>query len=471
MLFNSFQYFLIFLPASVALYYSTLYFLGQLPSKVILITASLFFYGFWNYTYLPLLITSIIVNYAIGIILLKNQTKNSNNILYFIFGIAFNLCLLAYFKYTAFILENINSLANSNIKIPEITLPLAISFFTFQQIIYLVDTYKGATKERNFINYSLFVSFFPQLIAGPIVRHRQIIPQFMSKINARVCMGSIKSGIGIFILGLFKKIVIADSFGNWAEIGFQNAYTLNILEAWMAAISFSLQIYFDFSGYVDMAVGSALLLNIRLPINFDSPYSALNIREFWRKWHITLGNFFRENVYIPLGGNKKGTLIECRNLLFTFGLVGLWHGANWTFVVWGAVHGIAVVFNLLWRKLNWEVHKVVAWFLTFLFVCVSWVFFKSSNLSIAIEMIFNMVNFSELSVMTWEVFNKSEKLVFSLIVIPSILLSVIGKNTNHFMDKFDFNHKNITMLFLAVISLVLFSIGGNAPESFIYSAF
>ena len=471
MLFNSFQYFLVFLPASVALYYLTLYFLGQLPSKIILIAASLFFYGFWNYTYLPLLITSIIVNYAIGIILLKNQTKNSNNILYFIFGIAFNLCLLAYFKYTAFILENINSLANSNIKIPEITLPLAISFFTFQQIIYLVDTYKGATKERNFINYSLFVSFFPQLIAGPIVHHKQIIPQFISKINARECMDSIKSGIGIFILGLFKKIVIADSFGNWAEIGFQNAYTLNILEAWMAAISFSLQIYFDFSGYVDMAVGSALLLNIRLPINFDSPYSALNIREFWRKWHITLGNFFRENVYIPLGGNKQGPLIECRNLLFTFGLVGLWHGANWTFVVWGAVHGIAVVFNLLWRKLNWEVHKVVAWFLTFLFVCMSWVFFKSNNLNIAVEMIFNMVNFSELSVMTWEVFNKSEKLVFSLIVIPSILLSVIGKNTNHFMDKFNFNYKNITMLFLAVISLVLFSIGGNAPESFIYFEF
>ena len=471
MLFNSFQYFLIFLPASVALYYLTLYFLGQLPSKVILITASLFFYGFWNYTYLPLLITSIIVNYAIGIILLKNQTKNSNNILYFIFGIAFNLCLLAYFKYTAFILENINSLANSNIKIPEITLPLAISFFTFQQIIYLVDTYKGATKERNFINYSLFVSFFPQLIAGPIVHHKQIIPQFISKINARVCMDSIKSGIGIFILGLFKKIVIADSFGNWAEIGFQNAYTLNILEAWMAAISFSLQIYFDFSGYVDMAVGSALLLNIRLPINFDSPYSALNVREFWRKWHITLGNFFRENVYIPLGGNKKGTLIECRNLLFTFGLVGLWHGASWTFVVWGTVHGIAVVFNLLWRQLNWEVHKFVAWFLTFLFVCMSWVFFKSSNLSIAVEMILNMVNFSELRVMTWEVFTKNEKLVFSLIVIPSIILSVIGKNTNHFMDSFDFDLKNITMLFLVVISLILFSIGGNAPESFIYSAF
>jgi D-alanyl-lipoteichoic acid acyltransferase DltB (MBOAT superfamily) len=392
MLFNSFQYFLIFLPASVALYYLTLYFLGQLPSKVILITASLFFYGFWNYTYLPLLITSIIVNYAIGIILLKNQTKNSNNMLYFIFGIAFNLCLLAYFKYTAFILENINSLANSNIKIPEITLPLAISFFTFQQIIYLVDTYKGATKERNFINYSLFVSFFPQLIAGPIVHHKQIIPQFISKINARVCVDSIKTGIGIFILGLFKKIVIADSFGNWAEIGFQNAYTLNILEAWMAAISFSLQIYFDFSGYVDMAVGSALLLNIRLPINFDSPYSSLNVREFWRKWHITLGNFFRENVYIPLGGNKRGTLIECRNLLFTFGLVGLWHGANWTFVVWGAVHGIAVVFNLLWRKLNWEIYKFLAWILTFLFLCMSWVFFKSNNLSIAVEMICNMVN-------------------------------------------------------------------------------
>ena len=471
MLFNSFQYFLIFLPASVALYYLTLYFLGQLPSKVILITASLFFYGFWDYTYLPLLITSIIVNYAIGIILLKNQTKNSNNILYFIFGIAFNLCLLAYFKYTAFILENINSLANSNIKIPEITLPLAISFFTFQQIIYLVDTYKGATKERNFINYSLFVSFFPQLIAGPIVHHKQIIPQFISKINARVCVDSIKTGIGIFILGLFKKIVIADSFGNWAEIGFQNAYTLNILEAWMAAISFSLQIYFDFSGYVDMAVGSALLLNIRLPINFDSPYSSLNVREFWRKWHITLGNFFRENVYIPLGGNKKGTLIECRNLLFTFGLVGLWHGANWTFVVWGAVHGIAVVFNLLWRKLNWEIYKFLAWILTFLFVCMSWVFFKSNNLSIAVEMICNMVNFNNLSAMTWEVFTKSEKLGFSLIVIPSIVLSVIGKNTNHFMGKFEFDSKNITMLFLAVVSLILFSIGGNAPDSFIYFDF
>jgi D-alanyl-lipoteichoic acid acyltransferase DltB (MBOAT superfamily) len=284
-------------------------------------------------------------------------------------------------------------------------------------------------------------------------------------------MDSIKSGIGIFILGLFKKIVIADSFGNWAEIGFQNAYTLNILEAWMAAISFSLQIYFDFSGYVDMAVGSALLLNIRLPINFDSPYSSLNVREFWRKWHITLGSFFRENVYIPLGGNKKGTLIECMNLLFTFGLVGLWHGANWTFVVWGAVHGIAVVFNLLWRKLNWEIYKFLAWILTFLFVCMSWVFFKSNNLSIAVEMICNMVNFNNLSAMTWEVFTKSEKLGFSLIVIPSIVLSVIGKNTNHFMGKFEFDSKNITMLFLAVVSLILFSIGGNAPDSFIYFDF
>ena len=220
-----------------------------------------------------------------------------------------------------------------------------------------------------------------------------------------------------------------------------------------------------------MAVGSALLLNIRLPINFDSPYSALNIREFWRKWHITLGNFFRENVYIPLGGNKKGTLIECRNLLFTFGLVGLWHGANWTFVVWGTVHGIAVVFNLLWRQLNWEVHKFVAWFLTFLFVCMSWVFFKSNNLSIAVEMICNMVNFNNLSAMTWEVFTKSEKLGFSLIVIPSIVLSVIGKNTNHFIGKFEFDSKNITMLFLAVVSLILFSIGGNAPDSFIYFDF
>ena len=220
-----------------------------------------------------------------------------------------------------------------------------------------------------------------------------------------------------------------------------------------------------------MAIGSALLLNIRLPINFDSPYSAVDVREFWRKWHITLGSFFRENIYIPLGGNKRGILIECRNLIFTFGLVGLWHGASWTFVVWGTVHGIAVVFNLLWRQLNWEVHKFVAWFLTFLFVCVSWVFFKSSNLSIAIEMICNMFNFDNLSAVTWEVFTKSERLAFSLIVIPSIILSVIGKNTNHFMDSFDFNLKNITMLFLVVISLILFSIGGNAPESFIYSAF
>ena len=471
MLFNSFQYFLMFLPASVALYYLTFYFLGQLSSKVFLIAASLFFYGFWDHAYLPLLIASIITNYAIGVILLKNQTNIFKKFLYFVLGVVFNLCLLGYFKYTAFILKNINSLVNFNIKIPEVTLPLAISFFTFQQVMYLVDTYKGVIKERNFINYSLFVSFFPQLIAGPIVHYKQIIPQFISKINFKEYLNSIKCGIGIFILGLFKKIVIADSFGNWAEIGFQNAYNVNIVEAWMATISFSLQIYFDFSGYVDMAVGSALLLSIRLPINFDSPYAALNVREFWRKWHITLGNFFRENVYIPLGGNKKGTLIECRNLIFTFGLVGLWHGANWTFVVWGIVHGIAVGFNLLWRRLNWEIHKFLAWFFTFLFVCMSWVFFKSSNLNIAVEMILNMVDFSELSVMTWEVFTKSEKLLFSLIVIPSILLSVIGKNTNHFINKFDFTYKNTTMLFLAAVSLVLFSIGGNAPESFIYSAF
>ena len=334
-----------------------------------------------------------------------------------------------------------------------------------------MEAYKGLTKERNFINYSLFISFFPQLIAGPIVHHKQIIPQFVDNIKPRICIESIKSGIGIFIFGLFKKIVIADSFGSWADIGFQNVSSVNTLEAWLAVMSFTLQIYFDFSGYVDMAIGSALLLNIRLPINFDSPYASTNIREFWRKWHITLGNFFKENVYIPLGGNRQGGLNECRNLLFTFGLVGLWHGANWTFVAWGGVHGLAVVFCLFWDELNFKLHALVSWFLTFIFICVSWVFFKSSDLNASMEMIRHLTNVEGLNILTWNVFTESEVSRFCLMVLPCIALSVLGKNTNDYIDKFSFDHKNITLIFLAILALIIFSIGGSIPVSFIYSAF
>ena len=343
MLFNSYSFIFIFLPLTFLIYFllnsKGLYFY----SKTFIALASLVFYSWWNIIYLPLLLLSITFNFTIGIMLSNKTEKNYKKKLLLVLGIITNLLLLGYFKYMDFFIENYNSITDSNFPLLEITLPLAISFFTFQQISYLVDSYKGFTKEYKFIDYTIFVTFFPQLIAGPIVHHKEMMPQFSDNKNKTINFQNISMGLFIFSIGLFKKVVIADSFSSYVSNGFDIQEKLTFIEAWITSLSYTFQLYYDFSGYTDMAIGLALLFNIKLPINFNSPYKATNIQDFWRRWHMTLSRFLKDYIYIPLGGNKGKDLTIYTNLLITFLLAGIWHGAGWTFVLWGLFHALAMI--------------------------------------------------------------------------------------------------------------------------------
>lgn len=309
-----------------------------------------------------------------------------------------NLALLGYYKYANFFVENINNFAGLSWANEQIILPLAISFFTFQQIAYLVDSYKGFTKEYDFLSYTLFVTFFPQLISGPIVHHTEMMPQFRRLRNLLPNHKNIAQGLLYFSLGLFKKVAIADTLAKWATAGFDHAPFLTLLEAWLASLSYTAQLYFDFSGYMDMALGAALLFNIRLPINFNSPYKACDIQDFWRRWHITLSRFLRDYIYIPLGGNRKGAARAMSNVLVTFLLGGLWHGAGWNFIFWGFIHGVALAIQRMWGLLNFRMPRVVAWFITFNFVNIAWVFFRANSWADAIKVLKGMAGLSGISV-------------------------------------------------------------------------
>ena len=388
MLFNSYIFIFLFLPITLIIYYDLNRMKVTIVSRLFLVFASLFFYSWWNIAYLPVILFSIFFNYTVSLYLVKKENVlkiDRKSIL--IFGIVINVLLLAYFKYSDFFIENINLITHESIPLLHLALPLAISFFTFQQIAYLVDSYRGKIEEYGFLNYANFVTFFPQLIAGPIVHHSKIMSQFANCNNKRVIYKNIIGGIFIFSLGLFKKVVIADSFAVWATEGFDTAQTLNLLEAWITSLSYTFQLYFDFSGYTDMAIGTALLFNIKLPINFNSPYKARSIQDFWRRWHITLSNFLRDYIYIPLGGNRRGHLNTYANIMATFIIGGIWHGAGWTFIFWGFLHGLALVIENIWRKLGFKLNSFLAWFVTFNFINITWVFFRAKEWDDAIRVL------------------------------------------------------------------------------------
>jgi len=386
MLFSSFEFIFIFLPITFFIYF----YLNRRKllkiSKLFLLFASLFFYSWWNIWYLPIIVISMVFNYIIGIYL--NRVSFKKSLLYI--GIISNLLLLGYFKYTDFLIENVNLFFDKDIPLLHLALPLGISFFTFQQIAYLVDSYYNKTSDYNFINYAVFVTFFPQLIAGPIVHHEEMMPQFDNIKNKFINYKNIALGLFIFAIGLFKKVVIADSLSVWVGNGFDKADTLTFVDAWITSLSYTFQLYYDFSGYTDMAIGAALLFNIKLPINFNSPYKSGNIQEFWRRWHITLSRFLRDYIYIPLGGNRKGTVRTSLNLFITFLLGGIWHGAGWNFIIWGSLHGIAIVIHRLWSKLSIYIPYLLGWFLTFNFVNISWVFFRAKDFDSAIKVLSGM---------------------------------------------------------------------------------
>jgi len=395
MLFNSYEFIFIFLPIVFFVYFYLNSKRLTTGAKAFLVFASLFFYSWWNIAYLPLILVSMLFNYAIGTSLTrKEELLKVNKKTLLTIGIIGNLSLLGYFKYADFFISNVNFISGFEFSLLYLALPLAISFFTFQQIAYLVDSYRGETKEYDFLNYAVFVTFFPQLIAGPIVHHKEMMPQFASRWNKVKNYKNIALGMFIFSIGLFKKVVIADEFAVWATNGFDKAETLNLIEAWATSLSYTFQLYFDFSGYADMAIGAALLFNIKLPINFNSPYKALNIQDFWRRWHITLSRFLKDYIYIPLGGNRKGEYKTYNNLMITFLLGGLWHGAAWTFVFWGFLHGVALVVHRIWQKFNIKMNTILAWFITFNFINISWVFFRATSWDDAIKVLKGMFGMS-----------------------------------------------------------------------------
>src|SRR6201981_3652867 len=340
MLFSSYTFLFQFLPA-VALAFAAARRHSPRAGILVLTAASLFFYGAWRPVYLLLLIASVAANFSLGLLMQDPLRRRAVGLV----GVAFNLALLCYYKYTNFIFDSINMLTGAPLPFVNIVLPLGISFFTFQQIAYLVDVMRGAPVERDVVSYTLFVSFFPHLIAGPLVHHAEMIPQFKRERLGRSARLAAQ-GWAIFVAGLFKKVVIADNLAQFVNPLFAHVDLGGSAPpewAWLAILAYTLQIYFAFSGYSDMAIGLALMFGIRLPVNFRSPYKSLSIIEFWRRWHITLSRFLRDYLYIPLGGNQAGEWRIAINVMLTFVLGGLWHGAGWTFIIWGALHGLALI--------------------------------------------------------------------------------------------------------------------------------
>ncbi|MEQ8708379.1 MAG: MBOAT family protein [Rhodospirillales bacterium] len=385
MLFNSLEFIFIFLPMSLVAFYGARWlFRGSVrPLLAVLLVVSLFFYGYWNADYLWLLAGSVVFNYGCGELLRRYPGKGLLAV-----GVTFNILLLGIFKYTGFLVSEIGDLFHTGWSAPDILLPLAISFFTFQQIAYLVDCYRGqAEGSGGLLEYAVFVSFFPQLIAGPIVRHSDVAPQFRSRLGGRFSSPLMATGITLFVLGLFKKIVIADSLAPMADRAFgivESGTLLSLFEAWAGLMAFTLQIYFDFSGYTDMALGLAAMFGISLPMNFRSPYKAQSIIDFWRRWHITLSTFLRDYVYIPLGGSRGASRRRYVNLLIVMLIGGLWHGAGWTFVLWGGAHGLMLCLNHLWIRsaVAWRpaLPRWAGWVFTFIGVALAWVLFRAETL-------------------------------------------------------------------------------------------
>ena len=325
-------------------------------------------------------------------------TQKPVRVLLFLLGICGNLGVLFAFKYHDFFAENLNAAFSLSLPLNHWMLPLGISFFTFQQLSYVIDSYSRKVPAYNFLDYSLFVTFFPQLIAGPIVLHSEIVPQFADPKNRHFNTDNFAPGLYGFARGLFKKVIVADTFAKAVEAGFASALSLNTNEAWFIALGYTLQLYFDFSGYCDMATGIGLMFNIRIPMNFNSPYKSLNIREFWQRWHITLSRFLTNYVYFPLGGSRRGKARTYLNLMIVFLLSGLWHGAGWLFLLWGLMHGVMSVLYRIFRNPYDRLHPALQWIVTFTFVIVAWVFFRATALSDALAIVKSMfiMNFGPL---------------------------------------------------------------------------
>jgi len=416
MLFNSYSFVFLYLPITLLGFFS----LGRRNPQLAglwLVFASFIFYAWWNPIYVLLLAASIGFNYLVGLHLAKlhesQELQTKARVLFL--SIASNLILLAYYKYTNFFADSLNELINTHYNLEKIILPIGISFFTFTQIAFLVDVARGYAKEFNIVHYCLFVTYFPHLIAGPVLHHKEMMPQFAKRETYLFNPDDFALGLTLFFFGLFKKLILADNIAVFSTPVFEAAshgMALSLLEAWGGALSYTFQLYFDFSGYSDMAIGLSRMMGVKLPINFNSPYKSANIIDFWRRWHMTLSRFLRDYLYIPLGGNRKGVFRRYINLFATMLLGGLWHGANWTYLVWGGLHGVYLIINHLWqglyRGLGYEsassswLYRAFSTLLTFLAVVVAWVFFRADSFNTALSILKGMAGYNGLALpMKW----------------------------------------------------------------------
>ncbi|HZY58738.1 MAG TPA: MBOAT family O-acyltransferase [Candidatus Binataceae bacterium] len=399
MLFNSYPFILGFLPVVLLGYAALSESRWRGATPWFLIVASLFFYAWWNWRFLPLFLFSIAFNYLCGRMLGGGEAgaagaPSPRRQAVLAMGIAVNLALLGYFKYRDFLVGSVNGVVGTHAALLHMALPLAISFFTFEQVTYLMSCYRGEAGTGDFVSYAMFITFFPHLIAGPIVRYREIYPQFNRRSDFRLLADNLAPGLMIFAIGLFKKVILADTFRDYVGPVYEAHFLPSFADAWGGTLAFGLQVYFDFSGYSDMAIGLARMLGVRFPENFDSPYQCTNMIDYWRRWHITLSFFLRDYVYIPLGGNRKGEIRQQLNLFLTMLAGGLWHGANWTFVVWGALQGAALSINHAWRKRGHRLPSLAGWALTMGVTLFGYVFFRSASFTRAWEILRGMLGFN-----------------------------------------------------------------------------
>lgn len=458
MLFSSAEFIFVFLPVTFFVYFwlADRY---RDYARLWLLFASIFFYGWWDYRNILLIAISMVFNFAVGNSIAKDRRKSM-----LVLGVVVNLAVLFYYKYANFFLTNVDALLGKQHEWLHIVLPLGISFFTFTQIAYLVDCYKGKAGHYKFSNYCLFVTFFPHLIAGPIVHHSQLMPQFDNPSNMRINYDNIARGLFIFNCGLAKKIVIADTISTIVSNGYSNTGSLTTGQAWITSLAYSIQLYFDFSGYSDMAIGLGLLFNIDFPLNFNSPYKSKNIQEFWRRWHMTLSQFLRDYIYIPLGGNRGGEWVKSRNLMITFILGGIWHGAGWTFTFWGFLHGFALVVQNFYSK-KFKMPDWAGIVITFVWVNMAWVFFRAPSWTDAINVLQAMVGMQHPA----ETFTLINDYYFAPLWIIGVIL-LFAKNTNELGQEFVTTPKFLwRMVFLVVVNLVF--LNSVLDQEFLYFDF
>lgn len=411
MQFNSFIFILLFLPLTVTLYY-TLNKINDTVGKIVLLIASIIFYAYTDRVTLIVLGISLVLNYGFALAIANVKKWRS---FYLFTPIVINTGILLYFKYLNFVIENVNHFFMKSIPLKEMILPIGISFFTFQQIAYMVAVYRKEIEKNNILDYLVYILYFPKILMGPLTEPTDFMAQINDTTLKKVNLDNIVCGIKIFSFGLFKKVMLADVFAKAVTWGYTNIDIATSMDWILVMLFYTFEIYFDFSGYSDMAVGTSLMLNIKLPINFDSPYKAISIRDFWKRWHISLTKFFTKYIYIPLGGSKKGIFFTYVNTMIVFLISGIWHGANWTFIVWGILHGALSIFDRIFDKYQKKICKPIRWICTFIVINILWLLFRSDSINQWLDIIAKIISFPNLNISDGiiQIFNLQETVFIS----------------------------------------------------------